>query len=501
MSKKTLYLTLLSALLFSLAYPPLPLGFMAYLCLVPLLITLENKSPWSAFKIGYIFGLISNSLLLFWVGWATVGGTAAAIILLCLYTAILCWLYGLLQRRWKEGAIFFLPFMWVAMEYVRSLTQMSFPWLNLAYTQTYYLKLIQYASLWGNYAVTFWILWLNLIVYFLIRYRKRWKVALSLFGILMILPYTYGSWVMSQDVEGERIKIALLQGNMAPEVKWDQELLDFNVRTYIDMSKRAAQDTVDFIIWPETAAPCHLASESLYLSLVQETCNELNVPLLVGANDYQVSSEGELRYYNSAFLFTPRGGYPRVYNKINLVPFSEKLPFDEVLGISDRFQFGQSDFSNGEDLTIFEIPKGRFATLICFESVYPGLVRDFANRGAEFLVNITNDGWFGKTHGPFQHAQIAVFRAIENRIAIARCANTGVSMFVDPYGRVKQATKIWVRETVIGRIPLKREGNVFWGGATFYARYGDWFAILCCLISFMVIAAALVRRRAKNRRN
>lgn len=501
MNRKSFYLTILSALLFSLAYPPLALGFVAYFCLVPLIIALENKSPSAAFKIGYIFGLISNSLLLFWVGWATVGGTAAAIILLCLYTAILCWFYAHLQRSWREAGVFFFPFLWTTMEYLRSLSQMSFPWLNLAYTQTYYLKLIQYASLWGNYAVTFWILWLNLMVYFFIRYRKRWKVALPLFVILMIVPYIYGSWVMSQDVGGEKIKIAMLQGNMEPEIKWNQDLLDFNVRTYIDMSREAAKETVDFIIWPETAAPCYLAAESLYFALVQETCDELNVPLLVGTNDYQVNPQGKLDYFNSAFLFTPRGGYPKVYNKINLVPFSEKLPYDEVLGISDRIQFGQSDFSSGEDMTIFEIPQGRFATLICFESVYPALVRDFVNQGTEFLVNITNDGWFGKTHGPFQHAQIAVFRAIENRIAIARCANTGVSMFIDPYGRVKQATKIWVRETVIGKIPLKREGSSSWSGRTLYARYGDWFAILCCLVSFTVTAVALLRRRVDNRRN
>jgi apolipoprotein N-acyltransferase len=501
MNRKSFYLTILSALLFSLAYPPLPFGFVAYLCLVPLIVALEAKSPSAAFKIGYIFGLVSNSILLFWVGWATIGGTAAAIILLCLYTAILCWLYGLLRRRWKEGAVFFFPFLWVAMEYLRSLSQMSFPWLNLAYTQTYYLKLIQYASLWGNYAVTFWVLWLNLIVYCFIRHRKRWKVALLLFAILMILPYIYGSWVMSEDVGGEKIRIAMLQGNMEPEIKWDDEFLDFNVRTYIDMSREAAKDSVDFIVWPETAAPCYLAAESLYFALVQETCDELNVPLLVGTNDYQVTPEGGLRYYNSAFLFTPHGGYPKVYNKMNLVPFSEKLPYDEVLGITERIQFGQSDFSNGEDMIIFEIPKGRFATLICFESVYPDLVRDFVNRGTEFLINITNDGWFGKTHGPFQHAQIAVFRAIENRIAVARCANTGVSMFIDPCGRVKQATKIWVRETVIGDIPLKREGSVSWSDRTFYARYGDWFAILCCLVSLMAIVMALLPRPAGNRLN
>ena len=152
-------------------------------------------------------------------------------------------------------------------------------------------------------------------------------------------------------------------------------------------------------------------------------------------------------------------------------------------------QLGQSDFSSGKSLTVFSIPKGRFATLICFESVYPALVRDFVQRGAEFLVNITNDGWFGKTHGPFQHAQIAVFRAIENRISIARCANTGVSMFIDPFGRVIGATKIYIRTTVIDQIPSKLE-------ETFYTKHGDWFAQGCFLVSFFLIFASVIKRRA-----
>lgn len=494
MTRKDLYLVLLSAILLGAAFPPSPLGFLAYVSLVPLMIALENKSPGAAFGIGYLFGLVSNVLLLFWVGWATVGGTIAALVLLCLYTAFLCWFYSLVQRRWRATAVLIFPFLWVAMEYTRSLTEMSFPWLNLSYTQTYYLKLIQYASLWGNYAVSFWVLLLNLLIYLVVRRRAGWKAATIPFAILMILPYIYGTRVMSGGMEADQIKIALLQGNMEPEVKWNENLLDYNIQTYIDMSKEAARESVDFIIWPETAAPCNLAAEKFYLEKVQRTCDELNVPLLVGTNDYQVQPGGNIEYYNSAFLFKPHGGYPTVYNKIHLVPFSEKLPYDEYLGITKRIQLGQSDFSNGDELTIFEIPKGRFAVLICFESVYPALVRDFVNRGVNFLVNITNDGWFGKTHGPFQHARIAVFRAIENRMAIARCANTGISMFVDPYGRVKKPTRIFVRNIVIDQIPLKRPDGAGWHRETFYAKHGDWFGSACLLIAFAAIGAAVIRK-------
>jgi apolipoprotein N-acyltransferase len=494
MKKKDIYLVCLSAILFSAGFPPSPLGFVAYFSLVPLLMALENKSPGPAFGIGYLFGLISNTLLLFWVGWATVGGAIAALVLLCLYTAFLCWFYSFVQKRWRQWAVFFFPFMWVAMEYFRSLTEMSFPWLNLAYTQTYYLKLIQYASLWGNYAVSFWILLLNLLVYLLLRRRTGWKTATILFALLLILPYIYGTWAMSRKIDGKRIKIALLQGNMEPEVKWNQDLLDYNMQTYIDMSKAAAKESVDFIIWPETAAPCYLAGEEVYLEKVQRTSDQLDVPLLVGTDDYRVAGGGNIQYFNSAFLFTPHSSRPEVYNKIHLVPFSEKLPYDECLGITKRIQLGQSDFSSGKEYTVFQIPQGKFAVLICFESVYPALVRHFVNRGINFLVNITNDGWFGKTHGPFQHARIAVFRAIENRMAVARCANTGISMFVDPYGRVTQPTRLYVRDMVIGSIPLKEDTGKGWNAKTFYARYGDWFAQACLVLAFVATLAAVIRK-------
>lgn len=488
MLKKDWFLVIFSAFLMSLAYPPLPFGFVIYFALIPLIFALQDKGLSDAFKIGYIFGLISNSILLFWIGWATIPGAAAAILLLCFYTAFFTWFYALMQKKWGKGSLFLLPFLWVAMEYVRSLTEISFPWLNLAYTQTYYLNLIQYASITGNYAVSFWIVCLNLIIYLIIKYQRRIGLAISIFAILIILPYIYGWSVMSETIEENNIKIALLQGSIEPKVKWDQRFLDYNIQTFVDMSKKTAGEDVDLILWPETAAPCYLASESLYMDRIQAASDSLNIPLLVGTNDYEVIKGTRFLYYNSAFLFKPKGRYPQIYNKIHLVPFSEKIPYDEKLRISDKIQLGQSDFSSGKDLTIFQIPKGRFATLICFESVYPALVRNFVKRGAEFLVNITNDGWFGKTHGPFQHAQIAVFRAIENRISIARCANTGVSMFIDPFGRVIGATKIFVRTTVIDQIPSKLKD-------TFYTRHGDWFAQGCFLVGFFFILASLLKRK------
>ena len=183
MLRKDWHLVIFSAFLMSLAYPPLPFCFVIYFALVPLLFALEGKGLSDAFKIGYVFGLVSNILLLFWIGWATVPGAVAAIILLCLYTAFLAWFYVLVHRKWGPNSLFLLPFLWVAMEYVRSLTEISFPWLNLAYTQTYYLNLIQYASFAGNYAVSFWIVCLNLIVYLIVKHKKRIALGISIFAI------------------------------------------------------------------------------------------------------------------------------------------------------------------------------------------------------------------------------------------------------------------------------------------------------------------------------
>jgi apolipoprotein N-acyltransferase len=197
--KGNLKLVLLSAFLISLAYPPLPLGFLAYFSLVPLIFALENETPKNAFKLGYLFGLVSNLLLLYWIAWPIFLGyyilllaASVAILILSFYSAILTFFYGLIQRRWKAKAVFVLPFLWVGMEYLRSLGEVAFPWLNLSYTQTKYLNLIQYASLTGAYGVSFWIVCLNVILYFYAKSylstKKLIKITLLFLGF-MIVPY------------------------------------------------------------------------------------------------------------------------------------------------------------------------------------------------------------------------------------------------------------------------------------------------------------------------
>jgi apolipoprotein N-acyltransferase len=493
--KTTLFYILISALFFSLSFPPFPTGFLAYFCLVFLFFALKNKGGKESFKLGYIWGLVTNSLLLYWITWATIPGVLGAILVLSLYTAFLFLFYSWVQKVFKEKAVYLFPFLWIMMEYGRSLLDIGFPWLNLSYTQTYYLPLIQYASFIGNYGVSFWVVWVNVLFYFGIKnfyHPKKVLTYLVIIILLFLLPYLYGLKVLSQAEQDEKISIAMIQGNIPQDVKWDYEMLDYNFEVFVDLTKKI-QGKVDLILWPETAAPCYIKSEPKYFHLVKSLAETLQTPILLGTNDYLMTGEGKYLYFNSAFYFKPPDnsapgqGNPVVYNKIHLVPFSEWVPYSKLLGWLYKIKFGLSDYTPGKDYVLFENPKGKFATLICFEAVFPDLVRKFVLKGADFLVNITNDGWFGKTSGPYQHAQINVFRAIENRRSIARCANTGVSMFVDPYGRIKSKTKIYVREILSGKISKKNE-------LTFYTRYGDWFARGISLVSIMILAYTISRK-------
>jgi len=491
MEKKAYTLIIISAILFCLTFPPLRFGFLAYFFGVFLIYALENRKNCDAFKLGYIFGLITNSILLYWIGYATIPGTIGAILALSFYTAVLFLIYAQLQKIAKERTYLLFPFLWVGMEFGRSLLDIGFPWLNLAYTQTYYLKLIQYASFTGSYGVSFWVACLNVIAYFGIKNFsniKKLSLAFVLFLLFIIIPYVHGTKVIPEKIERGEVKIALLQGSIEQHIKWDPRFLDYNFQVYTKMSNDAAKQNVDLIIWPETATPTYLLHDPKYFDLVHSLATRLKTPIFTGGLHFENPGGFEYIYYNSAFLFNPDGDYPKIYSKIHLVPFSEKMPFGDLIPIVRKIHVGGSDFTPGKEYVIFDHPKGKFACLVCFESVFPDLVRDFVRKGADFLVNVTNDAWFGKSPGPFQHSQIAVFRAIENRISIARCANTGVSMFIDPYGRAYNKTKIFVQKNVVDGLSLRKKKTIF-------TRFGDFFGKGSFFISILFFGLSFILKK------
>lgn len=490
---------------------------MAYGALIPFFLLLENKSYKESFRWGYLSGFVANLGSLYWIGWVTLPGAIGAILALPLYTAFFALLYILFRRKWGTYHLIAVPFIWTGIEYLKSLSEIGFPWLSLGYTQTYYLPLIQFASITSVYGVSFWIVTINVVLFVLWQQWQipKWRYRLiAIVVFIWLLPLIHGSYVLTTSVlPQERIKVALVQGNIDPFLKWERENRRKHYEFYKQLSRQAVHEHhPDLLIWPETATTFFLQYEYEYLADLKNFLDSLGVALMTGSQDYEYQENENLRYFNAAFLILPESASLQRYTKLHLVPFGERVPFEDFFPqfkqFLDHFEMGQGDFSPGKDQVVFSFSPSpgdsdgrkrsvgasirkqpvQFAVPICYESIFPELIRGFVQKGSDFLAVITNDAWFGTTSGPFQHAQIAVFRAIENRIAIARCANTGISMFIDPYGRTRQKTKLNQPDVIADQVGLRNQ-------ETFYSTFGNVFTISVSVLGIIFILIALLMRK------
>ncbi len=513
-TRENLVLAGLTGLAFGLAFPPFRFGFLAYWALVPFFTLLEGKNTKETIRWSYVTGLFVHLTTLYWIGWVTLPGAIGAILFLPLFFVLYGLGHNLLANRLGPQFIYVIPFWWTAIEYLRSLGQVGFPWISLGYTQTYYTALIQYASATSVFGVSFWVVWINVLIYDLLHsldnVRKCVRLLVAIVA-LFALPLLHGWIVLHQPGQvREKVRLALIQGNIDPYEKWDEAFLDENFTTYERLTNLALRQRPDLVVWPETALPTYIRYDAHYLRWMREHVRNWDVPVLTGVPDYDVYSDGSTRTYNAAFLFDPNQNEIQRYDKIQLVPFGERVPYQGMLGwfkrLLDRLEMGEGDFSPGKAVRVFSFRKRfeadslvrdvRFGTVICFESVFPDLVRKFVARGAEFLIVITNDGWFGRTSGPYQHAQAAVFRAIENRCWLARCANTGISAFIDPYGRVVKRSGLDEEAILVGDVELRK-------GETFFSKHGNvfsWAVSLANLLPFGMAFSGRAFRSATQKR-
>ncbi len=318
---------------------------------------------------------------------------------------------------------------------------------------------------------------------------KGRNVLVVVAALLFILALTYGQLTISKPIIGNRVKVSLVQGNIEQSKKWNPHYAREIMQIYTELTQEAEKDQPALIIWPETATPGSINQNvSLHME-VRNIAHKAGAYLLLGSSQHQkfTSKEKmELRYSNSAFLIPPE---PKVfisqrYDKIRLFPFGEYLPYKGIIPWSFINASALDNYMPGKEFTVFEHPDFRFGVLICWENIFPDLVRQFVKGGAQFMVNITNEAWYGKTAAPYQLLCMSVFRAVENRVFVVRCANTGISCIIDPYGRTLDRVKdekgqdIFIRGVMTGWvIPLDSK--------TIYTRYGDtcvWFALLGSLI-------------------
>ncbi|HWU40190.1 MAG TPA: apolipoprotein N-acyltransferase, partial [Candidatus Acidoferrum sp.] len=292
-----------------------------------------------------------------------------------------------------------------------------------------------------------------------------------------------------ENKEGTPIRIALLQGNIPQDVKWEPKFQEETMAIYMDLTLRAQATLPQLVIWPETATPFFFQDSFPYRSRILDLAQKLQTHLLFGSPGYDRKGR-EIHYYNSAFLISPEGKVSGRYDKIHLVPFGEYAPLTGIFGFTRDIIGAMGDFHSGEEVRNLAIAQGKFGVLICYEAIFPDLTRQFVDQGALFLVNITNDAWFGHTAAPYQHLSMVALRAVENRVPIARAANTGVSGFIHPSGRILQASDIFTKAIVSGNIYLSKRWS-------FYTQFGDLFTYLC--IGYTVLFLIYIRFRREDR--
>ena len=500
--KNSFFLAAASAVLLRLSFPKFDLWILAWFAFVPLFFALRKHGGLKVFAISFFSGFLFFVLTVFWLIHVTVPGMFILSFYLGLYWAAFGLIYGSLKTRlnfWQR--IFFAPCLWVSLEFARSHFLTGFPWALLAYSQTFNLAAIQAADIFGAYGVSFIVVFVNIALFEIIRdypTKAPFKVPRLLIPLLILLAWlAYGSYRINEDPQRScPFKIAIVQGNIPQEIKWVSSFQDRIFKKYQLLTDIIRlKNNPDLIIWPETAFPDYLEFGDNDAPL-KDLAKETETPLLVGSIRFK-----DMRYYNSAILFSPKGAVLGVYDKIHLVPFGEYIPSRKILRFVERV-LPIEDFTPGTEHEIFSVgglrcPGIKLGVLICFEDIFGDLASRLVRRGADFLVNITNDAWFGDTSSPYQHMEASVFRAVENRVFVVRAANTGISCVLDDLGRSLVTVKgIGGKETFV----TGAETSLIYktGRRGLYTKTGDIFTFACMVYAFIMLMSTAFRRGVKK---
>jgi len=489
--------SLFSGALLSLAFPLADLGGVAWFALVPLFAVMDKRP----FRSGFAAGVGFFCPVLYWLNivMTTYGQmhpffSVAAYLMLVAYLALFfaatTWAACRLEEKTGLNPVVTLPVLWVAFEFLRSFLFTGFPWASLGYSQQGSLALIQSADLFGVYGLSFLLVLSNAALARAVAAFRRdgvrrlpW-VALAVAAALFGANLAYGLWRLTPELDRRQrtLSVLLAQGDIDQAEKWDPANQRRTVDIYRDLSRRTGD--VDLIIWPESATPFYFQERSRLSAEVIDLARDADAYLLFGSPAYEKVNR-RYRYLNSAFLLSPAGKVLGRSDKVHLVPFGEYVPLGRFLPFIDKLVVGIGDFSPG---AVSPLPMNGDAigVLVCYEAIFPGLAREWVRRGSDLLVNITNDAWFGRSGAPYQHLAMTRFRAVENRIWVARAANTGITALIAPSGRITAQTPIFERLQLAGQVGLGAE-------PTLYTRTGDLFPTL--FLGLSVFWLVRTRRR------
>jgi len=529
---RSLVLAGASGLFLPLSFPKSDLGLLAWIALVPLHWALDGKSKAEAFWIGWLSGTIAFTGMMAWV--VTTMNTFGKVPLVISYgIMLLLTIYlGLYVGLYSAGAVWFrtlipryglfaVPCLWVTLELIRTYALSGLPWGLLGYSQYRQIEVIQIADHMGVYGVSFLIVLVNValaeflswLMPLLRRFRPAklpWELV-AMAALLVTLSWEYGLATLSgaptSDIPRSSISVGVVQPNIDQAVKWDNAYREETLARFDRLTEQLGRAT-DLVIWPEAATPFVFEREPVYQLQLIALANRAQAPILFGSPALRFYPDRRPYLLNSAYLLSPDGQLLGRYDKQHLVPFGEYIPFkSSFLFFLDKLVEGIGDFEAGTGPTVLTLtPKPRsaaagvvgttprpinFGVVICYEVIFPNLVRQLAANGAEFLATVTNDAWFGTSSAASQHFSMVVFRAVENHLAFARSANTGISGFIDTFGRIVEATPIFTEQAVKATMQV-------WHPHTFYSRHGDVFAYGCVIICALLFLFGSFRTKGSE---
>jgi apolipoprotein N-acyltransferase len=502
-----------------LSFPKFGHPACAWVALAPLLVAVARacgraEAPSSArplrraFLLGLASGLVYFAGALYWLVDVMViyGGLAQSVALavaallvtyLAMYPAIFALIVGAITRRVGSWALALAPAVWVATELGRETLLSGFPWALLGTSQATLLPIAQLASVVGVYGVSALVVIGGAGFALAIAGRgPRRILAPASAAILILIVAAWGrARIASGELTGQGtpVRVGIVQGNFSQDIKWEASLVPVILDRYLRLSAETIDRGAQLVVWPEASVPFYFLGDPGRAESIRRLARAGGAHMLLGSDEYELGdgvaggpSVG--RIYNSALMLRPDGELGGVYRKMHLVPFGEYVPLKRLLFFVAPLVQAVSDFSAGDRPALLQVGDHRASAAICYEVIYPGLMRRFVREGSELLTTITNDAWFGRSSAAYQHFEQASIRAIEQGRYLVRAANTGISGVVDPYGRVLERTRLFETSTVVREVR-------FLQGRTFYNRIGDAVAYLCLTITAV---ALLARRRTRS---
>ncbi len=474
----------LSLVLYTISFPPFSVPYLIFFAFVPVLLVVGRYTYRRVFTLFFVWGVVFNTIHVHWILHLQVPAGIERLLIVGLLAMVvyLSIFYGLIGIGFKYGmerSPFFLPAFWVLVEFARSYGDLGFPWSPLWESLLRNLTMYQISRFLGPFGVSFFIILTNvLFALSVLRSKKIYLIT----GILLFTTLEFLGFSIKRqplNIEGS-VKVAIFQPNVLPRYQDNPEEWQETFEAYSELNNSFEGDP-DLIVFSESSLPGYYRLSRNAKKVVSEILSKHRSYILLGTADYEIVSKNSYKLYNAALLISPDGAIINRFYKTHLVPFGEWLPFEDKIPLLRKINVGQGDYTPGKDLRPLTIKCSRAGILICFESIFPEISRKETYFGANILINITNDGWFGRSLGPVEHFYLAIFRAIENQRFLVRAAKTGISAIISPDGKVLKKLPQFKRGVIVSDVPLI-------SGETFFTKHGNWMVTVSLLMALLLVA-------------